>query len=92
VAATTLLVGLLSQRPATAAHKTLFALRTAADEFCLHDSELYWLLREKQSESKLTITAFEKALEVRATFRGAKTITRLAARYPPCSPRPAGSG
>ena len=39
--------------------------------------------RKKQSESTFSANAFEKALKLRATFRGLNTIKKLAAKYPP---------
>jgi len=51
---------------------------TAIDDFHVNGRELYWLCRTKQSESKFSNVAFERALGVRATFRGLNTIRRLA--------------
>ena len=68
--------------PLTAdAEKTLMALRTAIDDFHVHGREVYWLCQKKQSESTFSNALFERRLNVRATFRGLKTVARLAARY-----------
>ena len=57
--------------------------KTDIDNFHVHGREVYWLCRKKQSESTFSNNAFEKALKLRATFRGMKTIKKLAAKYPP---------
>jgi len=51
---------------------------SAIDEFHVNGRELYWLCRTKQSDSKFSNVAFEKAIGARATFRGLNTIRRLA--------------
>lgn len=53
-------------------------LKTEIDEFHVHGREVYWLCRKKQSESTFSNVLFEKALGKRTTFRGAKTIRKLA--------------
>ena len=64
----------------TAAVKLLMTMHSAIDDFHVHGREVYWLCRKKQSKSKFSNAVFEKALKIRATFRGLKTITKLAAR------------
>lgn len=61
----------------------LMALRTEIDDFHTHERELYWVCKKKQSESTFSNAVFEKALKRQATFRGANTIQRMAAKYPP---------
>jgi len=57
--------------------------KTDIDDFRVRGREVFWLCRRKQSESRFSNNAFEKALKVRATFRGMSTISKLAAKYPP---------
>ena len=57
--------------------------KTDIDNFHVHGREVYWLCRKKQSESTFSNNAFEKALKLRATFRGMNTIKKLAVKYPP---------
>jgi uncharacterized protein (DUF1697 family) len=57
------------------------ALKTAIDDFHVHGREVYWLTKDKQSESTFSNALFERTLKVRATFRGMSTVTRLVARY-----------
>lgn len=51
---------------------------SAIDDFHVNGRELYWLCQTKQSDSKFSNAAFEKAIGARATFRGLNTIRRLA--------------
>lgn len=77
----TFCVGLLADPLTKAAVASLLALRTTEDDFHVHDREVYWLSKKKQSESTFSNALFERTLKVRATFRGMNTIERLAARY-----------
>ncbi len=76
-------VGFLSARVDDERKQKLLALRTEFDDFHVHEREVFWLCQKKQSESKLTIGAFEKALGTKATFRGLNTVRRMTAKYPP---------
>jgi uncharacterized protein (DUF1697 family) len=80
-AARSLNVGFLAAPPDAAARRRLAALRTDVDDFAFAEREVYWLLRIPQSESKLTNTQFERALGQKVTFRGTRTIERLAKKY-----------
>lgn len=81
-------IGLLAVPLDAAAMKALKALRTDIDDFEVRGRELFWLCKKKQSESKVSNVVFERALKVRATFRGVNTIAKLAAKYSPSSPAP----
>ncbi len=61
--------------------KALMRLRTDLDDFHVQGREVYWLCK-KQSESAFSNAVLEKALKIQATFRSAKTVARLAAKYP----------
>ncbi|MGA9121526.1 MAG: DUF1697 domain-containing protein [Bacteroidota bacterium] len=63
--------------------KTLMQFKTTIDDFHIHGREIYWLCQKKQSESTFSNVSFEKALGIRATFRGINTIQKLAQKYPP---------
>ncbi|MGB9403045.1 MAG: hypothetical protein WCA98_05870 [Candidatus Acidiferrales bacterium] len=58
------------------------AFKSAIDDFHARGREVFWLCKKKQSDSKFTNAAFERALGIRATFRGMNTIAKLAAKYP----------
>ena len=74
-------VAFLAAPMTPAAMKTLGGMRTPNDEFHVNGREMYWLCRTRQSESTFSNVRFEKALGVRATFRGVNTIVKLAAKY-----------
>jgi len=73
-------VGFLGAPLPAAARQVLKSIETPLDEFHLNGRELYWLLRARQSESKVTNAVIERALKTRVTFRGIKTIVRLKSR------------
>jgi uncharacterized protein (DUF1697 family) len=54
----------------------------AIDDFHSNNREIYWLCRVKQSDSKFSNAVLERKLKVKATFRGADTIKKIAAKYP----------
>jgi len=74
-------VAFLAKPMEPAAVRSLMTMRTLIDDFHVHGREVYWLCRKKQSESRFSNAKFEKALDRRATFRGVKTIVKLAAKY-----------
>jgi uncharacterized protein (DUF1697 family) len=76
-----LCVGFLAEPLGKAATRTLMAFKTSIDDFHGHGREVYWLCRKKQSESTFHNARFERALNIRATFRGVNTVSRLAARH-----------
>lgn len=79
--AKTLTVGFLAAPLEPSAKRLLMALKTEIDDFHVHGREVYWLTKDKQSESTFSNALFERTLKVRATFRGMSTVTRLVARY-----------
>jgi len=74
-------VGLLKEPLPAATRTALSTLRTDIDDFHTNGSELYWICRKAQSESKISNAVFERALRVKATFRGLRTMAKLAAKY-----------
>jgi len=74
-------IGFLREPIDAAAQRKLMTLRTEIDDFRVHGREIYWLCRKKQSESTFSNAVFERALGCRATFRGAATVKKMAARY-----------
>jgi uncharacterized protein (DUF1697 family) len=59
----------------------LQALDTAVDAFLAPGREVWWLCRVRQNESTFSNQVFEKALGIRATFRGIGTLQKLAAKH-----------
>ncbi|MBI5837096.1 MAG: DUF1697 domain-containing protein [Candidatus Eisenbacteria bacterium] len=72
-------VGFLSEPLGREAQAKLLGYTTAMDAFHVHGREVYWLCRMGQSQSTFNNVSMERALRVRATFRGISTIRRLAA-------------
>lgn len=81
--APTFCVGLLGAPLGADGERRLMNLRSADDDFRVAGSEVYWLGQKKQSESTFSNAVLEKALGVKATFRGMSTMQKLAAKYPP---------
>lgn len=79
-AAGTFVVGFFARPLDAAALRTVAGFNTDADRFQAHGRELYWLSRQRQNESAFSNAVFEKALHVRATFRGIATLRKLAAK------------
>ena len=79
-AAATHVVGFIAEAPDAAAQAVIAGLASDADRFHLHGRELYWLSADRQSESTFSNAAFERALRLRATFRGMSTLRKLAAK------------
>ena len=77
--AASFVVGFVAQPFDAAQLKLVHGFDNALDAFHAQGRELYWMSREKQSESRFSNAAFERALGLRATFRGMKTVQRIAA-------------
>jgi uncharacterized protein (DUF1697 family) len=76
-------VAFLKEPLSATARKKLTTLKSEIDDFHVDGREVYWLCKVKQSESKFSNTLFERALGVRATFRGIGTVRKLTAKYLP---------
>ena len=81
-AAYALNVGFLAEPLEAAGTKVLKGFTTDIDAFHVNGREMYWLCRKKQSDSRFSGGRLERALKLPATWRGVKTIARLAAKYP----------
>ena len=78
-----LCVGFLADPLDAAATRALMGFQTGIDDFHTKGREVYWLCKTKQSDSTFTNASFERALKIRATFRGINTVARLAAKTGP---------
>jgi uncharacterized protein (DUF1697 family) len=76
-------VAFLAEPLSDETQKALMGLGTEIDEFHIHERELYWLCKKKQSESTFSNALFERKLKVQTTFRGWNTVLKLAAKYSP---------
>lgn len=77
--AASFVVGFVAQPFDAAQQKIVRGFNNDLDAFQAQGRELYWMSRNKQSESKFSNAAFERALGLRATFRGMNTVQRIAA-------------
>jgi uncharacterized protein (DUF1697 family) len=80
-AAGALNIGFLADPLNDAAIQKLISMQTEIDDFHVHGREIYWLCKKKQSESKVSNVAIEKALGVKSTLRGVNTVRKLAEKY-----------
>jgi uncharacterized protein (DUF1697 family) len=76
----TFCVGFLKEPLSVSQKKRVLALKSDLDDFHVKGREVYWLCRVGQSDSKFNNTVFERAV-TRATWRGMKTVRKLAAKY-----------
>jgi uncharacterized protein (DUF1697 family) len=76
-------VGFLDGPLDAAAVRGLMAFKTDVDDFHTKGREVFWLCKTRQGESTFANVNMERALKVRATFRGINTVVRLAAKYRP---------
>lgn len=75
-------VGVLHEPLTPAAQKALLTFNSEAESFRTHEREIYMLLHTPVTNSKFTITKFEKAIGASTTFRNMNTMERLAKKYP----------
>jgi uncharacterized protein (DUF1697 family) len=77
--AATFVVGFVARPLDAAQQKIVSRFNNELDAFYVQGRELYWMSRNKQSVSTFSNAAFERALGLRATFRGMNTVQRIAA-------------
>jgi uncharacterized protein (DUF1697 family) len=80
-AAATFCVGFLAEPLAPEAVKAVMALRSQDDDFHVSGREVYWLSKKRQGEATFSNALLEKTLKTRSTFRGLKTVVKLAAKH-----------
>ena len=80
-AAMALNIGFIADALDNSLTKKLMSLKTDIDDFQVHGREIYWLCKKKQSESKVSNVAIEKALGIKSTLRGVNTVNKLAEKY-----------
>lgn len=80
-AAVALNIALLADTLDDRSQQMLMALRTDIDDFHVHEREIYWLCRKKQSESAFSNAVLEKTLGRQSTLRGSNTVKNIAAKY-----------
>jgi len=76
-------VGFLDRPLDATASKALMGFKTDNDDLHSRGREVFWLCKTGQGESTFANVKMEKALKVRATFRGMNTVVRIAAKHRP---------
>ena len=79
--ATTQVVGFLRSAPTPQALRTIAQMATDVDRLQVQGRELFWFSDDRQSESVFSNAAFERALDMRTTFRGLSTLRKLVAKH-----------
>ena len=77
----TVYIGFLREAPDRKSHEKIRAVCTDVDEFCISSREVLWLHRDTAEEGLSGGPPLEKLLGLRATFRNARTVKRIAAKY-----------
>jgi uncharacterized protein (DUF1697 family) len=80
---TALNIGFCAEPLTAGARKAVMALETDIDHFHVRGREVWWLCKHRQSDSTFSNVVFERAVKASATWRGANTVLRLAAKNPP---------
>jgi len=81
-----LYIGFLTAAPEEQARQALLACSTETDQFHIHERQVYWLCHTRMSESVFSGAQLERTLGMPTTMRNAKTIRRIAKKYPPQTP------
>ena len=81
-AAVSVNVGLFKEALPDAVCAAVVKLKTDVDDLRPLGTELYWLCVKGQGGTKIPAAAFARALKAKGTFRGMKTMAKLAAKYP----------
>ena len=63
-------------------HRAVMSLNSDADSFCVRDREIYWLCRDRLSDSPVfKRNLLEKALGAPSTARNINTVRKLAVKF-----------
>jgi uncharacterized protein (DUF1697 family) len=76
-----LYIGFMASPPSSDAKKRIATFRSPYNDFHLHGSEVYWLIRGKLTDSTVTGSKIEKALGTPVTLRNVTTVRKLAALH-----------
>jgi uncharacterized protein (DUF1697 family) len=74
-------VAFLTAPPDDRARQKLVRLKTDIDDFHVHEREVYWLCRKKQSQSTFSNAVLEKTLGQPSTLRGINTLQKMVVKY-----------
>ena len=77
-----LYIGFVADNPGVQAKQKLLSCCGEIDDLHVQGREVYWLCRTRMmSDSKFSGAVAEKTLGMRATFRNATTVRKIAAKY-----------
>ncbi len=76
-----LYIGFVADKPSNETKQKLLSSATKVDEFHISGREVYWLCRQRFSESEFSGGLLEKILGMPATFRNSTTVRKIAAKY-----------
>ncbi|MGK2857952.1 MAG: DUF1697 domain-containing protein [Thermoanaerobaculia bacterium] len=77
----TLYVGFLEKPLTKEQERAVLAFRTPVDDFALRGRELYWSCSVKSMDSEFSLARLERTLKIRATFRNANTVRKMAGKF-----------
>jgi uncharacterized protein (DUF1697 family) len=77
----TLFIGFIADVPTAEAKKKLAACCSKVNQFVVLDREVFWLCRQKFSDSDFSGAQLEKILGTKTTLRNSNTAKRIAAKY-----------
>lgn len=77
----TVYVGFLREAPGPESQGKLKAVSTDVDQFCISNREVLWLHRDIALQGIASGPSLEKVLGLRATFRNARTVKKIAEKY-----------
>lgn len=76
-------IGFLKDQLNDDQQEKVFGFKTDMDDFHINGTEIYWICKTKQSDSKFDAKKLQRAIGIPFTFRTIKTILRLTVKYPP---------
>jgi uncharacterized protein (DUF1697 family) len=76
-----LYIGFMADAPSDTAKQKLLSLGTKVDDFHLNGREVYWLLRVKFGDSKISGELLARTLGLPATLRNVTTVKKISAKY-----------
>jgi len=76
-------VGFAAEPPSKEAVAKIAAFSSDLDDLRAEGREIYWIIRTRFSDSKVSSAAIERSFGARVTFRNINTVRRLLGKYPP---------
>jgi uncharacterized protein (DUF1697 family) len=70
-------IAFLTKLPDEKVINKLMSFNSEIDDFHIHEREIYWLCKKKQSQSSFSNTVLEKITQQTSTLRGYNTIRRI---------------